>query len=323
MRILITGGTGSLGQELIKQILESRPPQDRDDLRLIVYSRDEQKQEIMREKFPDERLSFFLGDVRDKLRLSYAVWGVDLVIHAAALKIVPALEANPWECLKTNIIGTQNLIEAVHEKSYTGTYTKVIGVSTDKAVSPTNLYGASKLCAEKLLLAANNIYRPAIFSVVRYGNVAGSRGSVIPKFIAQKASGAPITLTHEDMTRYYITLQDAAKFVLNCVTRMKGGEVFLPPMKSFKVAELAGIIDQGSTPNGVTITGIRPGEKLHEELISEHEMRDAKWHNDFKYHTIYSKEPGSLLVFAAETTSEFGTISRDELHAMLQRDGFL
>lgn len=321
MRVLITGGTGTLGNELTKVILENTS----EDVRLIIFSRDEHKQEIMAEKFGhDSRISFFLGDVRNKERLKLAVWSCDLIIHAAALKRVPALEYNPSEALLTNIIGTQNLIEAVYEKNYSGVYTKVIGVSTDKAVSPTNLYGATKLCAEKLLLAANNIHRPAIFSVVRYGNVAGSRGSVIPKFISQKAAGQPITLTDERMTRFYITTAEAARFVLHSAGRMQGGEVFIPEMKSFKVAELAGIIDQSPQPNGIQITGIRPGEKLHEEIISEHEIPQGKYISGFGYYTLFNGDGrlGVPLVGGA-LSSENDNIDREELHALLQRDGFI
>ena len=278
LNILITGGTGSLGHELVTQLLSRGGFDDR----IIVYSRDEQKQEAMAAQFNhDKRLRFFLGDVRDKDRLKLAVRGVDTIIHAAALQIVPALEYNPMEALKTNILGTQNLLEAVYETNYPYP-TRVIALSTDKAVSPTNLYGASKLCLEKLVIAANNVdFGHHSFSVVRYGNVALSRGSVIPKFVDSVAQGDMIKVTDQRMTRFWITLKDAARFVLDRLEDMQGGEIFIPKMPSFRVQDIAHLMK-----SPFTYTGIRPGEKIHETIISEDEYANAEQRD--KYYCIVS-----------------------------------
>lgn len=263
MRILLTGGTGSIGQVLVDKLLR------RTNHTIIIYSRDEQKQEKMAAKFSKyaDRLRFFLGDVRDKDRLRLAVSDSDQIIHAAALKIVPALEYNPMEAVKTNVIGTQNLIECCLDSWVD----KVIALSTDKAVAPVNLYGATKLCLEKLIIAANNIGRPVQFSAVRYGNVAMSRGSVIPKFLEQRNRGEKITITDERMTRFWITLDEASDFILMCLDTMRGGEVFVPKMPSFRIADLATIL----SPNHVEYVGKRPGEKIHEMIISEDEHGSA------------------------------------------------
>lgn len=270
LNVLITGGTGSFGQELVAQLLAY--PEDEDD-RIVVYSRDERKQEDMAQKFKHSpRLRFFLGDVRDKDRLKLAVRGVDTIVHAAALKIVPSLEYNPMEAVKTNVLGTQNLLEAIHESNYSYP-TRLIALSTDKAVSPVNLYGATKLCLEKLVVAYNNLdpqYHRT--SVVRYGNVAFSRGSVIPKFIYQRDSGQPITLTDERMTRFWIELSNAVRFVLDRLDDMEGGEVFIPEMPSFRVLDLAELL---KGDKGYEVTGIRQGEKLHESIISQDEYAKA------------------------------------------------
>lgn len=262
-RILISGGTGSLGGALIPRLLDLP-----DIERIIVYSRDEQKQNDLARTFADPRIACFLGDVRDRDRLTMAFRGVDAVIHAAALKIVPAGEFDPSEFIKTNIVGTDNVVHA----ALAAGVGKVLLISTDKAVSPINLYGATKLAAEKLMISANN-YASAgkpRFSVVRYGNVAGSRGSVIPFWRACKARGEALPLTHTDMTRFWITLDEAAQFVLQALEVMEGGEVFIPRMPSFRLTDLAAALGRP-----YSVVGLRPGEKLHEDLITPHEAPQA------------------------------------------------
>jgi len=255
--ILITGGTGSFGKQFVRTILKTYKPN-----KIIIYSRDELKQFEMAQKFNAKCMRYFIGDVRDLPRLQKAMRGVDYVVHAAALKHVPIAEYNPMECIKTNVMGAQNIIDACidNEVPYT------IALSTDKAASPANLYGASKLVSDKLFVAANNLRgeHDIKFSVVRYGNVLGSRGSVIPffkKLIAEGASSLPITQPH--MTRFWITLQEGVDFVLKNFARMQGGEIFIPKIPSMKMTELASAIAP-NTPQ--EIIGIRPGEKLHEVM---------------------------------------------------------
>jgi UDP-N-acetylglucosamine 4,6-dehydratase len=255
--ILITGGTGSFGHKYTKTILERYKPK-----RLIILSRDELKQYEMQQKFNAPCMRYFLGDVRDGDRLMQAFRGVDYVIHAAALKQVPAAEYNPMECIKTNIYGAENVIKA----AIANNVNKVIALSTDKAASPINLYGATKLASDKLFVAANNMVGQGQtrFSVVRYGNVVGSRGSVVPFFkqlIEQGSDHLPIT--HKDMTRFWITLQDGVDFVLKNFTRMYGGEIFVPKIPSVRIVDLA----KAYAPDlELQIIGIRPGEKLHEVM---------------------------------------------------------
>ncbi|WP_421336820.1 UDP-N-acetylglucosamine 4,6-dehydratase (inverting) [Aeromonas veronii] len=255
--LLITGGTGSFGQRLVKTVLERYKPK-----RLIIYSRDELKQFEMQQEFNDPCMRYFIGDVRDANRLTMAMRGVDYVVHAAALKQVPAAEYNPMECIKTNIHGAENVIQA----ALLNQVKKVIALSTDKAANPINLYGATKLASDKLFVAANNIagQDPTRFAVVRYGNVVGSRGSVVPffqKLIDQNADALPIT--HEEMTRFWITLQQGVDFVLDNFGRMKGGEIFVPKLPSVRITDLACAM----APNlPHKIIGIRPGEKLHEVM---------------------------------------------------------
>lgn len=255
--ILITGGTGSFGKLYVKTLLERYQPR-----RIIVYSRDELKQYEMQQVFNQPCMRYFIGDVRDKERLNQAMNGVDFVIHAAALKQVPAAEYNPMECIKTNINGAENVIAA----ALANDVGKVIALSTDKAANPINLYGATKLVSDKLFVAANNISGGHLttFSVVRYGNVAGSRGSVVPyfeKLIAEGASELPVT--HSDMTRFWITLQDGVDFVLKNFQRMLGGEIFVPKIPSMRILDLA----KAMAPElPIKIVGIRPGEKLHEVM---------------------------------------------------------
>jgi len=257
--ILITGGTGSFGKKYTEIILSKYKPN-----KIIIYSRDELKQYEMAQKFNDNCMRYFIGDVRDGARLKEAMQEVDFVIHAAALKHVPVAEYNPMECIKTNIDGAQNVIEA----ALACEVEKVIALSTDKASSPINLYGATKLASDKLFVAANNMVgkRKTRFAVVRYGNVVGSRGSVVPFFqnlIDKGATGLPIT--DVEMTRFLITLKDGVEFVLNNFQRMHGGEIFIPKIPSMKVTELA----KALAPNlGHNVIGIRPGEKMHEVMIT-------------------------------------------------------
>lgn len=255
--ILITGGTGSFGKQFVRTILKNYKPN-----KIIIYSRDELKQFEMAQKYNDKCMRYFIGDVRDLPRLQKAMHGVDIVVHAAALKHVPIAEYNPMECIKTNIMGAQNVIDACidNEVPYT------IALSTDKAASPANLYGASKLASDKLFVAANNLTgeHDMKFSVVRYGNVLGSRGSVIPyfeKLITQGATSLPIT--EPNMTRFWITLQEGVDFVLKNFLRMQGGEIFVPKIPSMKMTDLAKAIAPDMPHN---IIGIRPGEKLHEVM---------------------------------------------------------
>ena len=255
--ILITGGTGSFGKQYTKTILEHSKPR-----RLIIYSRDELKQYEMQQRFNHSCMRYFLGDVRDADRLKQAMNGVDYVIHAAALKQVPAAEYNPMECIKTNIHGAENVIKA----SLAANVKKVIALSTDKAANPVNLYGATKLASDKLFVAANNVSggHKTRFSVVRYGNVVGSRGSVVPYFQQLLEDGASeLPITDEGMTRFWITLQQGVDFVLKNFARMQGGEIFVPKIPSVRIVDVA----KAMAPNlPLKHIGIRPGEKLHETM---------------------------------------------------------
>lgn len=255
--ILITGGTGSFGHKYVQTLLARYKP-----AKIIIYSRDELKQYEMQQKYNADCMRYFIGDVRDEQRLIRAMRGVDFVIHAAALKQVPAAEYNPMECIKTNINGAENVINAAIENSVE----KVIALSTDKAANPVNLYGATKLASDKLFIAANNISggsKPR-FSVVRYGNVVGSRGSVVPFFEKLRDSGADhLPVTHMEMTRFWISLQGGVDFVLKNFSRMLGGEIFVPKIPSIRIVDLAKSI----APHlPVKEVGIRPGEKLHEMM---------------------------------------------------------
>jgi UDP-N-acetylglucosamine 4,6-dehydratase len=255
--ILITGGTGSFGKQFVRTVLERFDPR-----RVIVYSRDELKQFEMAQVFDDPRMRYFIGDVRDAERLTTALNGVDVVVHAAALKQVPAAEYNPMECIKTNIHGAENVIQAALAKEVE----KVIALSTDKAANPINLYGATKLASDKLFVSANNIAggHPTRFAVVRYGNVVGSRGSVIPFFRGLVADGADhIPITDSEMTRFWITLQQGVDFVLRSFERMHGGELFVPRIPSARITDLAAAIAPDLPQR---VVGIRPGEKVHEVM---------------------------------------------------------
>jgi UDP-N-acetylglucosamine 4,6-dehydratase (inverting) len=271
--ILITGATGSFGQKFVSKIINKY----KSIKKIIVFSRDEYKQLLMKEKFENKNcknLRFFLGDIRDVDRLKQAFEGVDVIVHAAALKQVPAAEYNPIEFIKTNIIGAQNIIEAAIEKNVS----KVLSLSTDKAVAPINLYGATKLCSDKLFLAANNIKgnRKISFSILRYGNVMMSRGSVIPVFLNIKNNEFPVT--DKKMTRFSITLDESVEMAIKSLKYASGGEIFIPKLKSYKIVDLVKAI---SSNGKIKSIGIRPGEKIHEELISKGETADIFSYKDF------------------------------------------
>jgi UDP-N-acetylglucosamine 4,6-dehydratase/5-epimerase len=258
--VLITGGTGSFGKAFVKSVLEHSKPR-----RLVVFSRDELKQFEMAQVFPDSKypaLRYFIGDIRDEARLCRALEDIDIVIHAAALKQVPAAEYNPFECIKTNVLGAQNLIEACLDEGVK----QVIALSTDKAAAPVNLYGATKLCSDKLFTAANNMRgkRDIRFSVVRYGNVMGSRGSVIPYFQALKSSGV-LPITDPNMTRFNISLQEGVDMVLWALANAQGGEIFVPKIPSYRVTDVATAVAPECEQR---VVGVRPGEKIHEEMIT-------------------------------------------------------
>ena len=273
--VLVTGGTGSFGQMFAKTILGRYRPK-----RLIVFSRDELKQSEMARDLSDPCLRYFIGDIRDLERLRRALQGVDVVVHAAAMKQVPACEYNPFEAVKTNVMGAANLIEA----SIDAGVKNVIALSTDKAANPINLYGATKLCAEKLFVQGNSYSGSGgtSFSCVRYGNVVGSRGSVVPIFLDQRAS-KNVTVTDERMTRFWITLQQGVDCVLRCLDIMCGGEIFVPKIPSMRIMDLVAAVAPGCQ---VTFTGIRPGEKMHEVLVSEDEA-----HHTIELEDLYVIKP--------------------------------
>ncbi|WKT77724.1 UDP-N-acetylglucosamine 4,6-dehydratase (inverting) [Lysinibacillus fusiformis] len=274
--VLVTGGTGSFGKKFVKQALKMNVK------KIIIFSRDELKQYEMKQQFQDDdRIRFFIGDVRDKERLDRAFDGVDIVVHAAAMKHVDACEYNPFEAVKTNIHGAQNIIEAAIDCGVE----KVIALSTDKACSPVNLYGATKLASDKLFVAANSYVgsKKTGFSVVRYGNVAGSRGSVVPFFKKISITGT-VPITDERMTRFWITLDQGVQFVIDSLERMHGGEIFVPKIPSMKVMDLAKAI---APECQVEIVGIRPGEKLHEAMIMED---DARHTVEFDDHYVIQPE---------------------------------
>lgn len=286
LTVLVTGGTGSFGQMFVKKLLSEYNPK-----KVIIFSRDELKQFEMAEKYPNEpRIRFFLGDVREETRLRRAFDGVDIVVHAAALKQVPAAEYNPIECIKTNVHGAENIINAAIDCGIK----KVIALSTDKAVNPINLYGATKLCSDKLFVAANNysMQKQTRFSVVRYGNVIGSRGSVIPFFLKKKKTGI-IPITDERMTRFWISLDQGVAFVLQCIKNMQGGEVFISKIPSMRIVDLAAAI---APECEIEYIGIRPGEKLHEIMVPQDEARNTLEFKDF---------------FIIKPGKEWGSISYD------------
>jgi UDP-N-acetylglucosamine 4,6-dehydratase len=256
--VLITGGTGSFGKAFVTRVLE-----DDEVTKLVVFSRDELKQFEMAEKINSPKLRYFLGDVRDYQRLLRATDGIDVIVHAAAMKQIPASEYNPMEAIKTNVIGAENIVNASIENGIQ----RVVALSTDKAANPANLYGATKLCSDKLMIAGNVLAgaRQTRFSAVRYGNVLGSRGSVIPFFL-DKAKTGSIPITDVRMTRFWLTIQEGVQFVLDSFERMHGGEIFVPKIPSFKVTDVARVVCPGIPTH---VVGIRPGEKLHEVMITE------------------------------------------------------
>lgn len=276
--ILLTGGTGSFGQKFAQIVLEKYKPKA-----IRVFSRDEWKQWEMEKRFQSPDLRFLLGDVRDKERLRRAMEGVTLVVHAAALKQVHLCEYNPYEAIKTNVMGAQNVIDAAIDAGVP----RVIALSTDKAVNPVNLYGAAKLCAEKLFVQGN-VYAAKgkqHFSCVRYGNVMGSRGSVLPLFLEQKKTGV-VTLTDSRMTRFWITLEQGVEFVIRCSETMRGGEIFVPKIPSMKLMDMAKVVAPRCRVRQI---GIRPGEKIHEVLLSEDESRAALEYPDM--YVVYPSHP--------------------------------
>lgn len=312
--ILVTGGTGSFGKKFIRRILQE------DIKKVIVFSRDELKQYEMKQEFQDLRIRFFIGDVRDQERLYRAFDGVDIVIHAAAMKHVEACEYNPFEAVKTNIYGAQNIIEAAIDRNVE----KVIALSTDKAAAPVNLYGATKLASDKLFVAANSYVgeKETKFSVVRYGNVVGSRGSVIPFFKKMKETGR-LPVTDERMTRFWITLDQGVQFVLNSLERMHGGEIFVPKIPSMNILDLAKAIGPECE---VDVVGIRPGEKLHEVMITQDDARHTVEFEDyyvitpeFAWWGNKTKNGNSLpetFVYSSETNVQW--LSRVELEKMTE-----
>jgi len=268
--ILVTGGTGSFGRRFVRYALDHGGVR-----RIVVFSRDELKQSELQQQVNDPRVRYFLGDIRDEPRLRRALSGIDYVIHAAALKQVPAAEYNPMECIKTNVLGAENLINA----SIDAKVKRVVALSTDKAVNPINLYGATKLCADKLFVAANNLSGAGgtRFATVRYGNVVGSRGSVVPLFLAHRKHGW-LPITDERMTRFWITIDEGVKFVASCVAMMEGGEIFVPRLATMTIVDLAKAIAPEAE---LRVVGIRPGEKLHETLIPRDESRNTFDHGTF------------------------------------------
>jgi len=315
--VLITGGTGSFGKKFTEIVLREHDPKA-----VRIFSRGEFLQLQMRQRFNDDpRLRFFIGDVRDRDRLYRAMDGVDIVVHAAALKQVPACEYNPIEAVKTNIEGAVNVINAAIDNEVE----KVMAISTDKAVYPVNLYGATKLVAEKLFVQGNAYTgkHRTRFSVVRYGNVVGSRGSVIPLFLEQRQRGR-ITITDERMTRFWITLEQGVRFVISCIARMKGGEIFVPKIPSMRIVDLADVIAPGVERG---IIGIRPGEKIHECLITEEEARHAREFDTYfiiePEHPFWSKDNldgGRPLPEGFKYTSDTNTwwLTKEELKQMIE-----
>lgn len=293
--VLITGGTGSFGKKFIEILLKKYAPK-----KVIVYSRDELKQFEMQQVYDAPCMRYFIGDVRDESRLLHAMEGVDYVVHAAALKQVPAAEYNPMECIKTNVGGAQNVINA----ALYAKVKKVIALSTDKAANPVNLYGATKLCSDKLFTAANNFVgaKETRFSVVRYGNVVGSRGSVVPFFRRLAAEGAKeLPITDPRMTRFWLRLEDGVDFVLKSFARMQGGEIFIPKIPSMRITDLAEAIAPGMPTK---VIGIRPGEKLHEVMCPSDLYYDTLEFDD--HFVIMPSTQGGAVDYAKNAIGEIG-----------------
>lgn len=322
--ILITGGTGSFGKKFVETIVTKYP----DVRRLVVFSRDELKQFEMSQVFSDTDypfLRYFIGDVRDLSRLKRAFEGIDIIIHAAALKQVPAAEYNPMECINTNIIGAENVIAA----SLDCGISNVIALSTDKAAAPINLYGATKLCSDKLFVAANNIkgVRDIRFSVVRYGNVMGSRGSVIPFFLAKRKTGV-LPITHPEMTRFNISLEEGVSLVLDAIQNAYGGEIFVPKIPSYRILDVAKAIGPECEHR---IVGVRPGEKIHEEMITESDSfftidlkkyflicpQSPSWPKNEVLKKHSGKEVASGFKYSSGTNAEF--LSVDQIRNLIKQ----
>ena len=322
-RLLITGGTGSFGKAFIGKVLSLYP----DVRRIVIYSRDELKQWEMQQQFPDNKypqLRFFLGDVRDQNRLRRALEGIDTVVHAAALKQVPAAEYNPMEFVKTNVLGAENVIQACLDTKVR----RVVALSTDKAAAPINLYGATKLCSDKLFIAANNIKgeRSLRLSVVRYGNVMGSRGSVIPYFLKKAQSGV-LPITDPSMTRFNISLNDGVEMVLWALQNAMGGELLVPKIPSYKIMDVAEAIGPSCKK---PVIGIRPGEKIHEEMITSSDSfstidlesyyailpSDRSVHLKYKKRGVQTKEIRSGFAYNSGTNPDFLTV--DELRSLIK-----
>lgn len=325
-KILITGGTGSLGQALAKRLLSMEV----DTIR--IFSRNEHRQISMESKFQDDRLRFFIGDVRDYERLSRALEDVDVVFHAAALKHVPIVEYNPFEAIKTNVVGSQNVINAcLHEN-----VEKAVCIGTDKAVSPLNTYGATKLLMEKLFVTASNYLdkdrHPTEFVAVRYGNVLGSNGSVVPKFIEQLRNNKKITITDPNMTRFSITMDEALDFILEAVKISKGSEIFIPKLRSYSIIDVKQAIMELLGNVEEEIIGIRPGEKVHESLINYDEMRYTWEFNQMymivnpqlqnKVNELYSdvKKVENISRYSSDIVER---LSKDDIKEIIQNAGLL
>ena len=324
-RVLVTGGTGSFGRAFVRRLLESNP----DIERLVIFSRDELKQWEMSQLFSSEiypQIRYFLGDIRDKDRLKLALERIDTVVHAAALKQVPAAEYNPIEFIKTNVIGTENLVQCCLDSNVE----RMVALSTDKAAAPINLYGATKLCADKLCVAANNMIglRNLTFSVVRYGNVMGSRGSVIPFFLKQ-AKGGTLSITHTDMTRFNISLSQGVEMVCWAIENSLGGEIFVPKIPSYRIIDVANAIAPTCKHE---ITGIRPGEKMHEEMITSSDSHstidlgqyfailpsDLSVHNKYKAANINFSDFEKGYSYASDSNSHFLTV--EELRSLIREN---
>lgn len=329
-KILITGGTGSLGQALTHRLLQKNVKTIR------ILSRNENKQIEMESKFNDDRLRFFLGDIRDKERLVRATEDIDYVFHAAALKHVPKIEYNPFEAIKTNVIGSQNVIDACLEANVK----KAICIGTDKAVSPLNTYGATKLLMEKLFVTANNYLDPkkhiTKFIAVRYGNVLGSSGSVVPKFIEQIKNKKKITITDNQMTRFSITMDEALDFILKATEYGQGSEIFVPKIQAYTIFDIKNALTEILGDYGEEIVGVRPGEKMHETLINNEEIRYSWEHNDLYMITnpLYPmfhpnvindtyKEIKKLDKFERYSSDLVEKIPKDELKQILKESGLL
>ena len=325
--VLITGGTGSLGTALTKRLLKSGVSKIR------IFSRNESKQVEMESEINDERLRFFIGDVRDFHRLTRALEDVDIVFHTAALKHVPVVEYNPFEAIQTNVMGTQNVIDAcLHEKVRIA-----VGVGTDKAVSPLNTYGATKLLMEKLFVTANYYTNPerhqTKFIALRYGNVLGSSGSVVPKFLQQIRAKEPITITDTEMTRYSLTMDEALDFILESTQSGKGSEIFVPKLRAYTISDLKDALFELLEDTGVKMIPIRAGEKMHEVLINEDEMRST-WETDSKYvimnpitpeKDIEAKYPNlkKMETLSSYSSKNAEQISKEEIKKILQKAGLI